>query len=68
MTLDETNVRVDLISLDDRGGQKVGTGRFLIRVTHTPSGMAVTISDKRGQYKARDAAMTMLQMLVEDFG
>lgn len=66
--LDETNLRVDLIALDDRGGQKVGTGRFLIRLTHTPSGMSVTISDKRGQYRARDYALTMLQMLVEDFG
>ena len=66
--LDETNTRVDLIPVDDRGGQKVGTGRFLIQVTHIPSGMAVTISDKRGQYKARDAAMTMLEMMVEDFG
>ena len=65
--LDETNTRVELIALDDRGGQKVGTGRFLIRVTHIPSGMSVTISDRRGQYKARDAAMTMLEMLVEDF-
>jgi peptide chain release factor 1 len=66
--LDETNLRVDLIALDDRGGQKVGTGRFLIRLTHTPSGMSVTISDKRGQHRARDYALTMLQMLVEDFG
>lgn len=66
--LDETNARVELIALDDRGGQKVGTGRFLIRVTHLPSGMAVTVSDKRGQYKARAAAIAMLEMLVEDFG
>jgi peptide chain release factor 1 len=66
--LDETNLRVDLIALDDHGGQKVGTGRFLIRLTHTPSGMSVTISDKRGQHRARDYALTMLQMLVEDFG
>jgi peptide chain release factor 1 len=65
--LDETNCRVELLSLDDRGGQRVGTGRFNIRVTHLPSGMSITISDKRGQHKARDFAMTALQMMVEDF-
>lgn len=61
------DIRVELLALDDRGGQKVGTGRFMIRVTHEPTGMSVTISDKRGQHKARDFALTALQMMVEDF-
>lgn len=65
--MSDDDLRVDLIALDDRGGQKVGIGRFLIRVTHIPSGMAVTITDKRGQHKARDYALTMLKMMVEDF-
>lgn len=65
--MSEDDLRVDLLSLDERGGQKVGTGRFLIRVTHVPTGMSVTITDKRGQYKARDRAITMLTMMVEDF-
>lgn len=59
-------LRVELLALDDREGQKVGTGRFLIRVTHTPTGMSVTVSDKRGQRTARDWAMTMIEMMVED--
>ena len=63
----DADLRVDLLALDDRGGQKVGTGRFLIRLTHIPSGMSVTITDKRGQHKARDYAITMLTMMVEDF-
>jgi peptide chain release factor 1 len=63
----DDDLRVELISLDNRGGQKVGTGRFLLRVTHVPTGMAVTITDKRGQHKARDCAITMLSMMVEDF-
>lgn len=65
--MNDGDLRVDLLSLDDRGGQKVGTGRFLIRVTHVPTGMAVTITDRRGQHKARDYALTMLRMMVEDF-
>lgn len=65
MTEDE--LRVELLSLDDRGGQKVGTGRFNIRLTHLPTGMSVTISDKHGQYKARDFALSVLRMMVEDF-
>lgn len=63
----DDDLRVELISLDNHGGQKVGTGRFLLRVTHVPTGMAVTITDKRGQHKARDCAITMLSMMVEDF-
>lgn len=65
--MSDDDLRVELISLDDRSGQKVGTGRFLIRVTHVPTGMAVTISDKRGQHKARYCAITLLTMMVEDF-
>ena len=65
--MSDDDFRVDLLSLDDRGGQRVGTGRFLIRITHTPSGMSVTITDRRGQYKGRDYAMTMLKMMVEDY-
>ena len=65
--MSDDDLRVDLLPVDERGGQKVGTGRFLIRITHVPSGMSVTITDKRGQYKARDYAMTMLKMMVEDF-
>jgi protein subunit release factor A len=64
--LDETNTRVELLALDDRGGMKVGTGRFLIRLTHIPSGMSVTITDKRGQHRARHDAITLLQMMVDD--
>lgn len=67
MSVNEDDMRVELLPLDDRGGQKVGTGRFLIRVTHVPSGMSVTITDKRGQYRARYFAMTALGMMVEDF-
>lgn len=65
--MSDDDLRVELISLDNHGGQKVGTGRFLLRVTHVPTGMAVTITDKRGQHKARDCAITMLSMMVEDF-
>ena len=67
MSVNEDDMRVELLPLDDRGGQKVGTGRFLIQVTHAPSGMSVTITDKRGQFRARDFAMTVLGMMVEDF-
>lgn len=62
----DDDLRVDLLPLHDGGGKKVGPDRFLIRITHVPSGMSVTITDKRGQVKGRDYAMTMLKMMVED--
>lgn len=64
--MSDDDLRVDLLPLHDGGGQKVGPDRFLIRITHIPSGMSVTITDKRGQHKARNYAMTMLKMMVED--
>ena len=63
----DEELKVELLALDDRGGQKVGTGRFLIRVTHLPTGMSVTITDRRGQYRAREYALEMLKMMVGDF-
>lgn len=65
MTSDE--LMVDLLPLDRRGGQKVGAECFLIRVTHLPTGMSVTVRDKRGQHRAREYAITMLGLMVEDF-
>lgn len=63
----DEELKVELLALDDRGGQKVGTGRFLIRVTHLPTGMSVTVTDKRGQHRAREYAITMLGLMVDDF-
>ncbi len=60
------DMRVELLALDERGGQRVGTGRFLIRVTHIPTGMSVTVIDRRGQHTARNYAITMIEMMVED--
>ena len=64
MTSDE--LRVEFLALHE-GGQMVGTPPCLIRVTHIPTGMAVTVTDKRGQHRAREYAITMLGLMVEDF-
>lgn len=64
--MSDDDLRVDLLPLDDRSGQKVGTGRFLIRVTHAPTGMSVTASDNRGHHRGKYYALTMLEMMVED--
>jgi peptide chain release factor 1 len=62
------DLRVDLIRQDEPGGQKVGTGQYLVQVTHIQSGMSVSISDRRGQHRARSYALTLMEMMVEDFG
>ena len=64
MTSDE--LCVELLALHE-GGQMAGKPPCLIRVTHIPTGMAVTITDRRGQHRAREYAITMLGMMVEDF-
>lgn len=66
--MNSDDLRVDLIRTDEPGGQKVGTGQYLVRVMHIPSGMSVSVSDRRGQHKARSYALTLMEMMVEEFG
>lgn len=63
----EEELSVEFLALPGWRGQKLGTGRFLIRVTHLPTGMAVTVSDRRGQHTGRAYALEMLKMMVGDF-
>jgi protein subunit release factor A len=62
----DEELRVEFLALHE-GGQMVGTPPCLIRVTHLPTGMAVTITDKRGQHTGRAYALEMLKMMVGDF-
>jgi len=60
------DLRVECLALHE-GGQMVGTPPCLIRVTHLPTGMSVTTTDRRGQHTGRDYALNMLAMMVGDF-
>lgn len=45
------------------GGQRVGTTPWVMRVTHTPSGLSVEIAHtvERSQHRARQIAISMLE-------
>lgn len=60
-------LHVEIIRKDLAGGMKAGMPPCLIRVTHLPTGMAVTITDRRGQHTGRAYALEMLKMMVGDF-
>jgi peptide chain release factor 1 len=60
-------IRVDFIPTDPPSGQKVGIPRGLIRVLHIPTGMSVSVSDRRGQHRARAYALTVMEMMLEEF-
>jgi peptide chain release factor 1 len=60
------DLRVEFLALHE-GGQMAGMPPCLIRVTHLPTGMAVTVSDSRGQHTGRAYAIEMLKMMVGDF-
>lgn len=66
--MSDDELQVDLVPLHEGGGQVAGPKRYLIRITHIPTGMSVTASDNRGQHKGRDYALTFLKMMVEDLG
>lgn len=63
----EEELHVEIFRQQPVGGMTAGMPPCLIRVKHLPTGMSVTITDKRGQHTGRDYALAMLEMMVGDF-